>query len=359
MDSESSYDLDLSSDVADLTAALVDAPSESFHEQSLADAVQRALAPLAHLNVTRIGHTIIARTDLGRSERIVIGGHLDTVPANANLPHSVRDDRIYGLGACDMKGGVAVALRLAAQLNEPAYDVTYLFYECEEVSGEFNGLANVMQVAPELLNGDFAILMEPSNARVEAGCQGTLRVLVSATGERAHSARSWMGANAIHNATEILERLNRYQAREVEIDGLTYREGLNAVLISGGVAGNVIPDNCTVTVNYRYAPSRSPEQAVAHVEEVFEGFDVLVDDNAPGALPGLGDEAVAKFINILGTQPHPKFGWTDVARFSALGIPAINFGPGDPSLAHTKDEFVPIAELKRCEGDLLRWLRGQ
>lgn len=359
MDSESAYDLDLSSDVVSLTAALVDAPSESFHEEPLADAVQRALTPLEHLTVTRVGNTIVARTDLGRGERIVIGGHLDTVPVNANLPHSTRENRVYGLGACDMKGGVAVALRLAASLSEPIYDVTYLFYECEEVASEYNGLAKVMESNPELLAGDFAILLEPSNGRVEAGCQGSLRVLVSTSGVRAHSARSWMGVNAIHNAAEILERLNRYEAREVEIDGLTYREGLNAVLISGGVAGNVIPDGCTVTINYRYAPNRSPEQAVAHVEEVFDGFTVEVDDNAAGALPGLGDEAVATFINILGEPPHPKFGWTDVARFSALGIPAINFGPGDPSLAHTKDEFVPIAELEHCEGALRRWLTGQ
>ena len=352
-------DLDLSSDVVALTAALVDAPSESFHEASLADAVERALAPMPHLVVTRTGNTIVARTELGRAERIVIGGHLDTVPANGNLPHTTNGGRVYGLGACDMKGGVAIALRLAAQLAEPDYDITYLFYECEEVSSEHNGLAKIMASAPELLQGDFAILMEPSNARVEAGCQGSLRVEVSATGERAHSARSWMGVNAIHNSAEILDRLNRYQPRQVEIDGLTYREGLNAVLISGGVAGNVIPDQCVVTINYRYAPNREPEEAVAHVVEVFDGFDVVVDDNAPGALPGLSDPAVAKFIDILGEEPHPKFGWTDVARFSALGIPALNFGPGDPSLAHTKDEFVPIAELHRCEDALRTWLTGK
>lgn len=168
-----------------------------------------------------------------------------------------------------------------------------------------------------------------------------------------------MGVNAIHNSAEILDRLNRYQPRQVEIDGLTYREGLNAVMICGGVAGNVIPDQCVVTINYRYAPNRAPEEAVAHVVEVFDGFDVVVDDNAPGALPGLSDPAVAKFIDILGEEPHPKFGWTDVARFSALGIPALNFGPGDPSLAHTKDEFVPIAELHRCEDALRTWLTGK
>lgn len=359
MEFNAADDLDLSADLVSLTAALIDIPSESFDEQRIADAVERALSLQSHLGVTRVGNTIVARTNLGRAERIVIGGHLDTVPANSNLPHTVRDERLYGLGACDMLGGVAVSLHLAAALTEPVYDVTYLFYECEEVAGEFNGLAKLADSHPELLEGDFAILMEPSNARVEAGCQGSLRIEVTTTGERAHSARSWMGINAIHNSAEILERLARYQAREVEIDGLVYREGLNAVGIRGGVAGNVIPDECTVTINYRYAPSRSAEEAIAHVTEVFAGFDVAVDDNAPGALPGLSDPSVARFIEILGEAPHPKFGWTDVARFSSLGIPAINFGPGDPSLAHTKDEFVPIAELHRCEAALRSWLCGQ
>ena len=359
MEFNAADDLDLSADLVSLTAALIDIPSESFDEQRIADAVERALSLQSHLGVTRVGNTIVARTNLGRAERIVIGGHLDTVPANSNLPHTVRDERLYGLGACDMLGGVAVSLHLAAALTEPVYDVTYLFYECEEVAGEFNGLAKLADSHPELLEGDFAILMEPSNARVEAGCQGSLRIEVTTTGERAHSARSWMGINAIHNSAEILERLARYQAREVEIDGLVYREGLNAVGIRGGVAGNVIPDECTVTINYRYAPSRSAEEAIAHVTEVFAGFDVVVDDNAPGALPGLSDPSVARFIEILGEAPHPKFGWTDVARFSSLGIPAINFGPGDPSLAHTKDEFVPIAELHRCEAALRSWLCGQ
>lgn len=359
MEFNAADDLDLSADLVSLTAALIDIPSESFDEQRIADAVERALSVQSHLGVTRVGNTIVARTNLGRAERIVIGGHLDTVPANSNLPHTVLDERLYGLGACDMLGGVAVSLHLAAALIEPVYDVTYLFYECEEVAGEFNGLAKLADSHPELLEGDFAILMEPSNARVEAGCQGSLRIEVTTTGERAHSARSWMGINAIHNSAEILERLARYQAREVEIDGLVYREGLNAVGIRGGVAGNVIPDECTVTINYRYAPSRSAEEAIAHVTEVFAGFDVVVDDNAPGALPGLSDPSVARFIEILGEAPHPKFGWTDVARFSSLGIPAINFGPGDPSLAHTKDEFVPIAELHRCEAALRSWLCGQ
>ena len=356
MESAAVHTLDLNRDVVSLTADLVDVPSESFNELPLANAVEAALRQCEHLAVSRVGNTIIAKTELGRRERVVIGGHLDTVPAHDNLPHRLTDERLYGLGACDMKGGVAVALRLAQDVTDAAYDVTYLFYDCEEVASEHNGLAKLALSSPEHLAADFAILMEPSNAQVEAGCQGTLRFEVRARGVRSHSARSWMGDNAIHNAAEILERLNRYHAREVDVDGLMYREGLNAVAITGGVAGNVIPDDCTVTINYRYAPNRSADEAVAHAEEVFEGFDVVVVDNAPGAMPGLRDEAVQQFVEAVGEPAHPKFGWTDVARFSVLGIPALNYGPGDPSLAHTQGEFVPVADLHRCEDALRSWL---
>jgi succinyl-diaminopimelate desuccinylase len=350
------YDLDLTKDVAALACDLVDIPSESFHEEPIADAVQRALEKYDHLDVARHGNTIVARTNLGRGHRVVIGGHLDTVPANDNRGHRVIDDRVYGLGACDMKGGVAVSLALAAELTEPRFDVTYLYYDCEEVAAEFNGLAKLTATDPDALACDFAILMEPSNAGVEAGCQGTLRAEIKTSGARAHSARSWMGDNAIHKAGEIIDRLNRYGSREVTIDGLVYREGMNAVMIDAGVAGNVIPDDCTVTINYRYAPSRSAGEAQAHVRELFEGFEVAVVDNAPGARPGLDNSSVESFIDVVGAPPAPKFGWTDVSRFAAIGIPALNFGPGNPSLAHTKDEFVPIAEIHRCHAVLNDWL---
>jgi succinyl-diaminopimelate desuccinylase len=286
----------------------------------------------------------------------VIGGHLDTVPQHSNLPHHISDDKIFGLGACDMKGGVGVSLRLAYDVVNPRFDVTYVYYDCEEVASEYNGLAKLVAQQPDSLAGDFAILMEPSNARVEAGCQGSLRAEVLVTGVRSHSARSWMGDNAIHSAADVLNRLNSYEARVVEIDGLHYREGMNAVQVAGGVAGNVIPDEVTITINYRYAPVVTPLQAFAHVESVFDGYRVTEVDNVPGAMPGLSDPAVADFVNRVGEPAHPKFGWTDVARFSALGVPAINFGPGDPSLAHTRDEFVSIADLRRCERALRDWL---
>jgi succinyl-diaminopimelate desuccinylase len=348
--------LDLTTDVVDVTAQLVDLESVSREEQAIADAVEEALTTLRHLDVVRRGNTVVAHTDLGRSERVVIAGHLDTVPRNDNLPSRNDGTNLHGLGACDMKGGDAVILRLAATVAEPARDVTYVLYEGEEIESEFNGLGHLAADVPDLLRADFALLMEPSGAVVEAGCQGTVRVEVTTHGERAHSARAWKGVNAIHAATPVLERLPAYEPRMPVIDGLTYREGLNAVGISGGVAGNVLPDLCTVSVNHRFAPDRSEEEAEAFLRTFFQGYDVRVTDSAPGALPRLDRPAAQEFVRAVGGTVNPKFGWTDVARFSALGVPAVNYGPGDPMLAHKQEEFVPLAQLRHCERALTAWL---
>jgi succinyl-diaminopimelate desuccinylase len=273
-----------------------------------------------------------------------------------NLPSHLDGDLLYGCGSCDMKSGVAVQLRLAAQLTAAARDITYVFYDCEEVEAERNGLLRLSRSSPELLAGDFAVLMEPTAAAVEGGCQGTLRAEVRAGGERAHSARSWLGSNAIHAAGGILDVLRAYQPRQPVVDGLAYHEGLNAVGIRGGVAGNVIPDECVVSVNFRFAPDRSPEQAADHVRDTFDGFDVQVTDSASGARPGLSKPAAASFVAAMGGEPRAKLGWTDVARFDALGIPAVNYGPGDPTLAHRRDEHVPLAQIAECEARMLAWL---
>ena len=349
--------LDLTQDPVALTERLVDIPSESGEEGPIADAVEAALRGLGHLEVVRLGNTVAARTDLGRPDRVVIAGHLDTVPVNDNLPSRREDGVLHGLGTCDMKGGVAVALHLAATVPEPTRDVTFLFYDCEEIEAERNGLTRLSRERPDLLAGDFAVLMEPSNAGVEAGCQGTLRVEVTVNGERAHSARSWKGDNAIHAAGPVLERLRDYEPRRPVIDGLEYHEGLNAVAIEGGVAGNVVPDRCVVTVNHRFAPDRSEEEAQAFVRELFAPYDVVVVDSAPGALPGLSVPAAAAFVEAVGGEVHPKFGWTDVARFSGLGVPAVNFGPGDPMYAHKQDEHVPVAHIERVAEALRAWLQ--
>ncbi|MGH3414775.1 MAG: succinyl-diaminopimelate desuccinylase [Marmoricola sp.] len=348
--------LDLSQDVVALTGTLVDIESVSRDEKQIADAIEQALGGLDHLEVTRLGNSLVARTDLGLGERVVIAGHVDTVPVNDNLPARNDGTLLHGLGSCDMKGGVAVALRMAATVPEPARDVTYVLYESEEIDDSANGLRKVAERRPDLLAADFAILMEPSDGAVEAGCQGTLRVEVRTRGERAHPARAWRGSNAIHAAGEVLRRLQEYVPRKPVIDGLEYHEGLNAVLISGGVATNVLPDECVVTVNHRFAPDRSEQQALEYLTRLFDGFEITVTDCAPGALPGLDRPAAAAFVAATGGVVNPKFGWTDVARFSGLGIPAVNYGPGDPMLAHKQEEHVPVAQIRACEDTLRGWL---
>lgn len=351
--------LDLSRSSVDLTADLVDVFSVSGSEAELADLVEQALRPLAHLEVLRDGDAVIARTKLGRDRRVVIAGHLDTVPVNDNLPSRLDDHGIlWGRGTVDMKGGCAVLLKLAAELEHPAVDVTWVWYDNEEVAAELNGLGRVSRTHPEWLAADFAILAEPTDAEIEGGCNGTLRAEIRTTGKRAHSARAWAGDNAIHKVAPILELLAQNTAREVEVDGLVYREGLSAVGIRGGVAGNVVPDEAVVTVNYRFAPDRSGAEAEAYIRELFTGYEVTLTDLADGARPGLDAPLARAFVDAIGSEPKPKYGWTDVARFSALGIPAVNYGPGDPALAHADDERVPVEQIERCEAGLRAWLHG-
>ncbi|MGK5110923.1 MULTISPECIES: succinyl-diaminopimelate desuccinylase [unclassified Geodermatophilus] len=359
--------LDLSADVLTLTRALVDTPSVSGTEEALADAVETALRGLGGLEVERVGNAVLARTSLDRPSRVVLAGHLDTVPIADNVPSRLDEEsgRLYGCGTSDMKAGDAVMLRLAARFGvpgaEPAHDLTFVFYDNEEVEAVKNGLGRVARERRGWLYGDLAVLLEPTDGEIEAGCQGTLRAVLEVPGRRAHSARGWLGVNAIHGAADILTTLARYRAREVEIDGCTYREGLNAVRVEGGVAGNVIPDRCAVTVNFRYAPDRDEDAAEAHVREVFAGalaagVTLTVVDNAGGALPGLAEPAAAAFVAAVGRPARAKLGWTDVARFAAFGIPAVNYGPGDPQLAHTREEHVVVDRLQPAEDALVAYL---
>lgn len=352
--------LDLQADPVELTAALVDIPSESREERRIADEVEAALRSQTGYQVTRNGQAVLARTDLGRPSRVILAGHLDTVPIADNVPSTRDADHIYGCGASDMKSGDAVFLHLAATIAEPVHDVTLILYDCEEIEAAANGLGRIADELPDWLRADVAILGEPSGGYIEAGCQGTLRAVVSATGTRAHSARSWLGDNAIHKLAPVLDRLSGYAGRVVDIDGCTYREGLSAVRVDGGVAGNVIPDAASITVNFRFAPDRSPESALTHVREVFDGLDVAVQqtDAAAGALPGLQHPAAAALVDAADGLVRAKYGWTDVARFAALGIPAVNYGPGDPNLAHRRDERVAVAQITAVTATLRRYLAG-
>jgi succinyl-diaminopimelate desuccinylase len=351
--------LDLRSDPVDLTAALVDIPSVSRDEKRIADEVEQALREQTDYEVLRNGDAVLARTNLGRPTRVILAGHLDTVPIADNVPARRDADHIWGCGTSDMKSGDAVFLHLAATVADPRHDITLIFYDCEEIEASANGLGRIERELPDWLKADVAILGEPSGGYIEAGCQGTMRAVVSTAGTRAHAARSWLGDNAIHKLGPVLERLAAYEGRIVEIDGCTYREGLSAVLVDGGVAGNVIPDAASVTVNYRFAPDRDPEAALAHVREVFDGLDAHVEqtDVAAGALPGLQYPAAAALVDAADGMVRAKFGWTDVARFAALGIPAVNYGPGDPNLAHRRDERVSVAQITAVTATLGRYLR--
>lgn len=355
--------LDLTASSVDLTRAICDIPSVSGDEGSLADAIEQAISVYAHLEVIRHGNTIVARTNLGRSQRVAIAGHIDTVPINGNVPtKDIEIDGVaylWGRGTVDMKSGTAVQLKLAAELTEPSVDITWMWYDNEEVEASKNGLALLAAVRPDLFRADFAILGEPSNGEVEGGCNGTMRAIVRTTGVRAHAARAWIGENAIHRAAPILARLAEYRAREIAVDGLLYRESMSAVRITGGVAGNVIPDACEVEVNYRFAPSKSAADAEAHIRNLLAGFDVEITDAAEGARPGLDAPIARDFVAAVGAEPRPKYGWTDVARFSALGIPAVNYGPGDPHLAHHDEERVPLAQIDAVERGLRAWLSSR
>jgi succinyl-diaminopimelate desuccinylase len=351
--------LDLSASVVDLTAALCDIESVSGNEALICDAIESALRDLPHLETTRIGNSVVARTQLGRGERVVLAGHLDTVPLTrdpTNLPIRREGDDLVGRGTVDMKGGVAVQLKVAAQVAQPSRDATFVFYEGEEIDSAFNGLRIIQHERPDLIEADFAVLLEPTAAQVEGGCKGTLRADVTARGVAAHSARPWNGRNAIHEAVAILTRLTAYEPQTVTVDGLDYHEAMSATGIRGGIAGNVIPDECVVTVNYRYAPDKTEADAVKHVEDLFAGYEVAVRDNAAGARPGLGLPAAQAFVDALGRGVVAKEGWTDVARFAAMGIAAVNFGPGDPNLAHHDDERCPVSQLIEAEAAMLRWL---
>ena len=375
---------DPAGDPGALALALVDVPSVSGAEAPLADAVQAALVARDHLEVLRHGNTVVARTRLGRAERVVVAGHLDTVPVSrrtGNVPGRLeeRDGQtvVWGRGSVDMKGGVAVGLHLAATLAAPRRDVTWVFYDNEEVADELNGLGRALAAHPDWFEADLAVLGEPTGAGIEGGCNGTLRLILDVPGLAAHSGRAWRGVNAIHAASTLIERVRAAPLRTVDVEGLAYRESFSVVLIEGGVATNTIPDRCRVTVNYRFAPDLTAEAALARARRVLAGLDadgdeaepvidagtgpvaVELDDLCPAARPGLDSPMARELIALVrerGGGVGPKYGWTDVARFSAAGIPAVNLGPGDPVLCHTDDEHCPVAQIEAVAGALRAWL---
>ncbi|MEQ8840366.1 MAG: succinyl-diaminopimelate desuccinylase [Acidimicrobiales bacterium] len=332
-------------DLFALTAALVDIPSESRNEQEIVQLLEDDLRSHAHLTVDRIGDNLVARTTLGRPRRLVLAGHTDTVPADGNAGARIDGERMYGVGTTDMKGGIATMLELARTMTAPAVDVTYVFYAREEIAVANSGLLEIEAARPELLEGDVALLGEPTLGAVEAGCQGTMRIEISLVGARAHTARPWMGRNAIHRLGALLNIVGNYKPREPMIEGCAYREALQAVHVEGGVAGNVVPDRAMMRLNHRFAPDRTVEEAEVFLRDLLapamaEGDTLEVVDASPAALPGLGDPLLAALIERGNLEVRAKLGWTDVAFFSARGVPASNFGPGDATIAHTADEYL-------------------
>lgn len=352
--------LNLAGDVAELTRELVDIESVSGNESHIADAIEKALSSYQHLSITRDGNAVVAMTNLGLAQQVVIAGHIDTVPVADNLPSKLmsfeREQVIWGRGAVDMKAGVAVMLKLAAELTAPLMDLVWVFYDQEEIEASKNGLGRLVENHPELIRGNFAILCEPTAATIEGGCNGTMRIELALSGIKAHSARPWMGSNAIHKLGGVLSVLNAYIPEEIEVEGLVYRESLNAVMVSGGVATNVIPDQASLILNYRFAPSRSVAQAAEYLRNLLSDFDFTVVDSAAGARPGMNSPEAKAFVEAVAAPVNPKYGWTDVARFSEMGIPSVNYGPGDPNKAHADDENVPASQIYACEAGLRKFL---
>lgn len=345
-------------DLLALTRDLVAIPSESHQEADLVAWLEAELRAVPGLDVERVGLNLVARTHLGRTTRVLLAGHTDTVPANGNQVPRVEGDVLWGLGSTDMKAGLAVMVDLARTVTDPAVDVTYVFYAGEEVAAVHNGLGHLFRDRPDLLAADVALLGEPTDGLIEAGCQGTLRLTVTLTGQRAHTARPWMGRNAIHRLGRLLALVEAHPTREPVIDGCTFREALQAVAVEGGVSGNVVPDRATVTLNHRFAPDRTPDQAVQAVRDVLapaleEGDTVEVVDLAPAAAPSLDHPVLRTLVERNGLEVRAKLGWTDVARFAEHGIPAANFGPGDATIAHTAGECVDRAPIERCHRALL------
>ena len=343
----------MTTDLLGLTAQLVDIRSESHHEGEITDWIEtrlRAHAPWLVLD--RVGQNLVARTMLGRGMRLVLAGHTDTVPIADNVPSRLDGDVLWGCGTSDMKSGLAVMLELACTVREPVPDVTYVFYEAEEVAAEFNGLQRLFRERPELLAGDVALLGEPTNGEIEAGCQGIVRFWLTPRGARAHTARPWMGRNAIHRLGRVLAIIEAWPGREPEVDGCRYRESLQAVRVDGGIAGNVVPDVARVLIAYRFAPDRTADSAMEYLRDLLATAvepddEIVMDDVSPAAQPGLSHPLIRALVERNDLTVTAKLGWTDVARFAEHGIPATNFGPGDATLAHTRDERVGRAPIER------------
>ncbi len=344
----------------DDTLALVLMESVSGHEDAIAEYVATRLRANPRLEVERIGDNVVARTTGLHKTRLVVAGHLDTVPGDAGTAR-VEGDAVVGLGACDMKGSLSVMLELATRDVAHSNEVTWVFYAREEIARAQSGLRELLELRPDLLAGDVALLAEPTGGTVEAGCQGSLRVSVTVRGSRAHTARPYMGRNAIHRLGAVLARIAAYTPRTTVVDGVTFTEQLQVVSVDGGVSGNVVPDVAHCVVNHRFAPDRTVGDAVdwlrGYLETTLDETDVVdLDDWAPAAAPAMDNEHLRSLVGLSGRTVRAKVGWTDVATFQEMGIPATNFGAGNPLLAHHPNERVTADELAEFSRVLGAWI---
>lgn len=338
------------SQLFDITRALIDIPSVSEDETVLLDHVKESLPTSFHAVYDEDSVALFAQ-EPKRSIDVLLVGHTDTVPIADNVPAVVSNNvsagrELVGRGASDMKGGLAVMLCLAKALDsselQSQINVGLLFFGREELPATRSALVPALKNCTSLQSAGFAILLEPTTNSVELGCQGNLNIDVSFNGLAAHSARPWLGDNAIHKAIGALAEIASASPNDVDIDGLVYREVASVTNISGGHARNVIPDNAKAQINVRYSPSLSASKAADIWTQRFadSGATITVAGNAPGALPNRQHQGVQMLIALSNQHPTPKQAWTNVADFAAIGVPAVNFGPGDPALAHCDNEAI-------------------
>jgi succinyl-diaminopimelate desuccinylase len=331
-------------DLAARTLELVDLPSESRHEAGIV-ALVRELVPLEPLYDD--GDVLL----YGDPEApVLLAGHLDTIPAQGNIPGRLADGAVHGLGASDMKGGIAVMIELA----RAGASGRYVFFNREEVPVSESPLPALF--ATPLLDGiRLAVVLEPTDCILHAGCLGNIQARVTFHGESAHSARPWTGVNAIHELVRGLEELVRLEPLDVELDGLIFREVVSAVRVEGGIASNVIPAAASVELNFRYAPGRTRADAEARLRELVPHGEVELLSNSPSAPPALGNPLARKLRDLV-PDVAPKQAWTPVAQFAEQGIDAINYGPGATAYAHKVDEQIPVANLEQCYATLRSFL---
>jgi succinyl-diaminopimelate desuccinylase len=341
--------------LAQRTLDLVNIPSESRSEAELYRYVLGAVRlEQAYLD----GESVLFAKRTGKP-LVLLAGHTDTVPAQGNLPGRIEDGAVVGLGASDMKGGLAVMIELGrwAAETELAYDLALLFFPREELGPAENPLPGVFERTDLVDEAQLVICLEPTDNTLQLGCLGNLNARAIFEGKSAHSARPWLGVNAIKLAFDGLQQVLETEPRDVDIDGLVFREVISVTQLNAGIAANVIPARAEAILNFRYAPDRTPESAVERVRELV-GNDVEILANSPPAHVASRSPLVERLRAVGGFEVQPKQAWTNVADFAARGLDAINLGPGGTRYAHAVDERVEISELERTYDALQRFLAG-